>query len=242
MTSLRQLRGVAAAMMIAACLGPWHAAGHSTLQVRWTSALALNSLEQIDQRLAASWEYPLDVSRFAGKLEKAVITNCLSYFDLTKQGFQSTPLTYQLALGADCHALRALRQAVPAQRTHLAGFQLDAQTINDLPPDLSLIISQDDVRKVAAARKAGHSWRELQPITRVTPESSHTVLVEGHGWGERLEIDAFGDFNHDGLEDILVKTHAWLTGGTYTTTRLFVLTRFQDGGRLHVVTEYNLAK
>jgi hypothetical protein len=242
MASLRKLLFVVVTLAVVGGLVSWQAVGDPALKVRWTSALALNSLEEIDQRLATPWEYPLDVSRFSGKLEKAVIANCLSYFDLTRQGFESTPFTYQLVLGADCHALRALSQAVSAQRTHLAGLQLDEKVINDLPPDLSLVLSKDDARKVAAAHKEGRSWREFQPITRVTRENSHTMLVEGHGWKVRMEIYAFGDFNGDGVEDILVKTHGWLTEGTYAATRLLVLTRFQDSGRLHLVTEYNLTK
>lgn len=242
MISLRKLHLGLAAMAVVGCLILWPAVGDTVLDVRWTSALALNSLTEIDQRLAAPWDYPLEVSRRSGQPKKAVITNCLSYFDLTRQGFESTPFAVQLVLGADCHALKALSQAIPAQRTHLAGFQLHEQVINDLPPDLSLILSKDDTRKVAAANKQGLSWREFQPITRVTRENSHTVLVEGNGWNVRIKIYAFGDFNADGLEDILVTTHGWLTEGTYATTRLLVLTRFQDGGRLHLVTEYDLTK
>ena len=242
MTALRKLLLTAAAILVMGWLALCQAIGDTPLTVRWTPALTLNSLEDIDQRLAAPLEYPLDVSRFAGKMERTTITNCLSYFDLTQQGFESTPLTYQLALGADCHALKALRQAVPARQTHLAGFHLTEKVINDLPPELSLIISKDDARKVAAAHKKGLSWRQFQPITQVTLENDHTVLVAGQGWRVRLELYAFGDFNGDGMEDILVKTQGWLTEGTYQATRLLTLTRTHDSGRLHLVTEYNLTK
>lgn len=229
-------------MAVVGCLALWPAVGHTALEVRWTSALPLNSLAEIDQRLAAPWDYPLEVSRRSGQPKKAVITNCLSYFDLTRQGFEATPFPPQLALGADCHALRVLSGAVPARQTHLAGFQLDEKGIDHLPPDLSLILSKDDARNVAAANKQGRSWRAFQPISRVTRENDHTVLVEGNGWNVRMKIYAFGDFNTDGLEDILLTTQGWLTQGTYATTRLLALTRFQDGGRLDLVTEYNLTK
>ncbi len=242
MTSLRKMLLGLAATAVLGCLASWAAVGDTAHNVRWTPALALNSLEEIDQRLAAPWEYPLEVSRRSGQPKKAVITNCLSYFDLTRQGFEATPFTSQLLLGADCHALKALSKARPAQHTHLARFQLDEKVINDLPPDLSLVLSKDDARKVAAANKAGLSWREFQPITRVTLENSYTMLIEGDGWRVRMKIYAFGDFNDDGLEDILATTQAWLTEGTYATTRLLVLTRLQDGGRLHLVTEYDLTK
>ena len=240
MISLRKLLFVVAAIAGVGCLNSWPAVGDTSLEVRWTSALALNSLEEIDQALAAPWEYPLDVRQRSGKRERAVITNCLSYFDLTRQGFESVPFASQLVLGADCHALRVLSKAVPARQSHVAGFQLNEKVIDALPPDLSLVVSNDDARKVAVANEKGLSWREFQPITRVTPENSYTVLVEGQGWRVRMKIYAYGDFTDDGVEDILVTTHGWLTEGTYATTRLLALTRFQDGGRLHLVTEYNL--
>ena len=122
MTALRKLLLVVAAMAVVGCLALRQAVGDTALQVRWTSALALNSLEEINQCLAAPWEYPLDVRRFSGKLERAVITNCLSYFDLTRQGFESTSFTSQLVLGADCHALRALSKAVPPSGRIWPGF------------------------------------------------------------------------------------------------------------------------
>ncbi len=229
-------------MIVVGCLALWPASGNTALEVRWTSALPLDSLAEIDQRLAAPWEYPLEVSRRSGQPKKAVITNCLSYFDLTRQGFEATPFPPQLALGADCHALRVLSHAVPAQRTYLTGFHLDEKAINHLPPDLSLILSRDDARNVAAANQRGLSWRAFQPISRVTRENSHSMLVEGNGWNVRVKIYAFGDFNADGLEDLLLTTQGWLTQGTYATTRLLALTRFQDGGRLDLLTEYNLTK
>jgi hypothetical protein len=233
---------MATAIAVVGCQPPRHAVGETALEVRWTSALALGSLEKIDQRLAARWDCPLEVRRVSGKRGTAVITNCLSYFDLTRQGFESTPIKYQLVLGADCHALRALNQAIPAQRSHLAGFQLDAEAISDMPPDLSLVISKDDARKVEAANRKGLSWQEFEPIRRITPEKGPAVRVEGDGWGVRIVVYAFGDFNADGLEDMLLKTDGWLQAGTYATTRLLVLTRRRDGGRLKLVTEYDLTK
>ncbi len=242
MTSRGKLLCVATVLVLVGWSAVRHARGETALAVRWTSALALSSLEEIDQRLVALWEYPLELRRVSGQRQTAVITNCQSYFDLTRQGFTSTPIKYQLVLGADCHALRALRQATPARRTHLAGFHLKEAVLNDLPPDLSLVISNDDARKVAAANQKGLSWREFEPIKRITLEKGQAMRVEGDGWGVRITVYAFGDFTADGLEDLLVKTDAWLQAGSYATTRLLLLTRRQAGARLDLVTEYDLTK
>ena len=49
MTVLRKLLLVVAAMAVVGCLALRQAVGDTALQVRWTSALALNSLEEINQ-------------------------------------------------------------------------------------------------------------------------------------------------------------------------------------------------
>ena len=51
MTALRKRLLVVAAMAVVGCLALRQAGGDTALQVRWTSALALNSIEEINQRL-----------------------------------------------------------------------------------------------------------------------------------------------------------------------------------------------
>jgi hypothetical protein len=212
----------------------------------WAPELQLRTLTDIENRLARPWDYPLEVHSRYGRQKQTtaqkptLMTNCLSYFDLTTEGFEASPIKDQQDLGADCYALRALQQAVPAQHTYLSDFHLNEQAVNYLPPDLGLIISRDDVEKARSANAKGLSWRTVTPPSKVTVENNDTILVEGDGWHVRVKVMARGDFNRDGIEDLLVKTRGWLSEGSYEAVRLLLLTRTQAGGRLSLVQEYRL--
>ena len=207
--------------------------------VRWAAALRLENLETLEQRVTQSWATPIPVTR-AGA-DSALMTDCRSYFELTATGFESTPVKYQLAVGAECHALQALGEATPAQRTHLARFTLDSQALGILPPNLALSISNDELRAVEIASAKGLTWPEYEHISSATAEREHALRVNGDGWGSRVEIYGWNaDFDADGFEDLLVKVHGWLTEGSYETIRLLLLTRTREGGRLDLVKEYDL--
>lgn len=216
----------------------------SRFPVQWSPALGLDTLEHLDERLARTWEFPLEVSRLQGSTglqrEFAKIENCLSYFQLTRQGFQSTPLKHQMLEGVVCHALQALKHAVPARRSFLAEFTVNDASVRKLPPDLALSISPDDQRRVQRAKTDHLSWDNIDTIHRVIPHAEGSGLVEGDGWAMRLTILARGDFNQDGFEDLLLQTHGWLTEGTYERVRLLELTRKTPQGPLTVTKEYSL--
>lgn len=231
------------ALCAPACEARPPAAPAATIEARWTKSLAPATREDLEHRLAEPWGYSIDVYRSApdGETSVAVMNDCASYFELSARGFEARPLYDQLAVGADCRALRAVAEAAPSRTSHLRGFRLDQDSVEVLPPDLSLVISDEDADRVEAASADGKSWLELEPIDTVTSEGEAAILVEGEGWAVRVEVLAWGDFDGDGLEDVLVKLTGWLSEGSYRTTRLLALTRRQAGARLDPVSEYDLS-
>ena len=211
-------------------------------EVRWAESLGLTGRADVPNRLSEPWGYSLDVYRLdetRGR-ETASMSDCVSYFRLSDAGFEARPIHEQLDLGADCHAIRAIGEATASRASHLEGFRLDERSVELLPPDLSLIVSDDDARRVETANAAGHAWSQVEPIGSVTVERSGAILVEGDGWGVRVALLTWGDFDGDGVEDVVAKLGGWLTEGSYRTTRLVVLTRPEAGARLKLVREYDL--
>lgn len=214
--------------------------GSERWPVQWNSKLHVTSRAEVPHRLADPWSEPLPVSRPADKA-KAVMNNCVTYFDLTRQGYQATPVRDQQREGAICHALQALQQAVPAQRSFLPGPPFTEHIADVLPPEAGLIISEDDRRRLTDAKSKGLSLAEADPIHRIRIQTGEKVLIEGPDWGIRLEFYARGDFNGDGVEDLLVKTTGWLTEGSYQVIRLLLLTQLTEKGILKLIREYPLS-
>ena len=218
--------------------------GPTSYPIRWTAILDLPDLQAIEQRLAQTWSDALQMwpdnrrpmPTGAGPL---AVTDCPSYFRLSGQGYEARPYRSQLAQGVECHALKGLAGARPARLSYLYDFHLTEETPGMLPPGLSLVLSDEEERKVAAADAKGLSWRDYEPLT-ASPQGATALRVEGDGWGMRLSLYAWADFDGDGVEDILVKSQGWLSEGSYQTTRLFALTRTARGERLELMKEYDL--
>lgn len=217
---------------------------HQVHQVQWNPKLNLDSLASLNKRLAQPWAFPLKVSRSTGpdwkKKEFALMQNCVSYFELTSQGFQASPIRDQQMEGATCHALKALQEAAQPNRSFLSDFKFDDHSVGRLPPNVGLIISKEDVRRIQQANEAGLSWAQAETLTNVKVIKGQKLVVEGEGWGVRLEIYAKGDFTNDGIEDLLIMTHGWMTGGTYQAIRLVLLTASKPKEILTLVKEYEL--
>lgn len=218
--------------------------------IQWNSKLRLSSLADVDKRLTESFDDgPFNVRRFPSQedlvhkknAEVTIITNCENYLDLTKRGFQSpTDMEWRVLLlrGAECYSLAALKTAAPARSTYLKSFRLDGSAPDFLPPSSGAVITPDDVRGVSAAEVKELSWKQYEPKMQIRHEEAGVLIVEGEGWRSQLEIYARGDFNEDGVEDLLLKKESIMKEGTYHSTRLLLLTRFREDVVLKVIRQF----
>ena len=214
------------------------------IPVQWNPRLEVDSLDHLDQRLAARWVNPLTMrpprSSQQDGVEPISVDNCLTYFEKVHERFQSSPLKDQQLEGANCHAVNALKHAIPSKKSLISTFELNESVVDELPPTLALIVSNDDQRRIEQHKAQGLSWTQAEKIIRVTARKNHSLLVEGESWAVRLQIYAKGDFNQDGFEDVLMKTHGWMTEGTFEVVRLLLLTRTEPNAQLTLVKEYDL--
>jgi hypothetical protein len=208
-----------------------------TLSVQWSPKLRLMNQSAIPSRLNEPFESSISVVK-AG--QRASVSNCSEYLKLSALGFAPAADRDARLLrswGADCQALQALRGALPARVSWLKDFHLDAQAVGYLPPNLAASVSPDDEQNARAAAARGLSWRQYQSGLRATTADGSLSVMED-GTSTRLEIYARGDFDHDGLEDILLRADVAFSGGSYTDTRLFLLTRNSRRARLRLLREF----
>jgi hypothetical protein len=137
-------------------------------------------------------------------------------------------------------------RAKPSRVSYVKAFRLNDAALDRLPPTMtSGLIDDDDDQD--AARKAelnGLSWRKFIPGLKIQKKYANGIEVmepalddEGkpdpdHGAEVDLEIKAFGDFNGDGIEDVLLWTTDQAVRGTLYWFQPVALTRLTPGGPL----------
>jgi len=206
--------------------------------VQYSSRLNLSSASEIDQRLDAPFAegtaHPAGVdscTQLLAKCGPALPGNCAS----RSSSGSDRDLQAQKSTLVDCLILRELQHATPATSSHVVELKWDEHILPLLPPQLAINVSAESIRKAKAAATRGQSWPDFDKSAAASTDGPDQIVVQGDGFLERLILWGRGDFNGDGIEDLLVQSLDTLTKGTYRNTRLFILTRKTPRGKLSVV-------
>lgn len=173
----------------------------------------------------------------------ARLRSCNDYLGLDTDDIETDdPADQGTLLGtlADCQTLRMLRDARSSARTFLDDFRLDAGALGALPADFYPDLSPDEAASLQTASRAGQTWQMFDPQVRmVEPRDARGRLrVQGDGYQADLDEVARGDFDRDGIEDLLIRRTARPTGGSLIDPTVFLLTRTRAGGRLTILQRW----
>jgi hypothetical protein len=206
--------------------------------VQYSPRLNLSSASEIDQRLQAPFT--------EGTAHPAGVDNCTQLLDKCGYalqegcGSQSSSASDRDAQAqksslVDCLILREMQHATPSTTSHVAELNWDEHILPLLPPQLAINVSAESLGKAKAAATRGESWPDFDKSAAASGDGPDQIVVQGDGFVERVILWGRGDFNGDGIQDLLVQSLDTLTGGTYRNTRLFILTRKTPRGKLAVV-------
>ena len=202
-------------------------------ELEYSARLNVSSRQQLEQRLHAPFA--------EGAAHPAGVSNCAQLLDQRRKASETRGSDRQRQAErstiADCLVLQQLWSAKPARASYLHEVRWDARVLPLLPPQLAITVSAESERAAGAAAGRGQTWRDFDPSAAAQAGAPRPdeIVVTGKGFVERLILWGRGDFNGDGLEDLLVQSLDTLTEGTYRNTRLFVLTRRTADGPLSVV-------
>jgi hypothetical protein len=213
------------------------------IRVRWAEDLKLARIEDMNARLHLAFEDEFSVTK---DHRPVVVKNCADYLGMESSFDPPDEQTARVlkSAGIDCLALQALASARPSRSTFLAAFKLDEKSVAVLPPLLGAVVSADDQKRVQAAESEGKSWLAFAPGLKTSADSAGGGGLDGSlavrlpGWELHLKEYARGDFDGDGIEDVLVRDEIAGTTGTYADVRLFLLTRTSAGAVLRVAKQY----
>ena len=217
--------------------------------VRWSPSLGLKTLDDVERRLreplwgdegillARRWRY-VGNGQPPEPIEPHRIISCSDYWavDLTRLNTRSQSDHNLLReFAATCTALKALGAVKPAKQNFVSDFRLDEPAVDILPAGTHLPISPVEQREIEDANAQGWSWRQWH-------ESRESSLVAAHeaadgsatfAWTRsqsRMEILAWGDFNGDGVADLLLRISEWPGYAHASRSKTFLVTRHAPHG------------
>jgi hypothetical protein len=140
-------------------------------------------------------------------------------------------------MAVECLAIQAIQLAKPAHVSFLRTFRLGPDALGLLPPDLAPVISSTDRENARRASAKGLFWKQFHPAATATPEGNALAVLEDDT-RTLVKIYGRGDFNKDGIDDLLVRVDTAALHGTYRTSRLLLLTRIRAKGPIKTIREF----
>jgi len=95
--------------------------------------------------------------------------------------------------------------------------------------------SSHEKEDIDEAQRASQSWKEAYPDATVDAVGPHGIRITGDGFTTVIDLLAWGNVDHDGIEDVLFFLSHYATGGTFRFYHHAVLTRLDGESRWTMV-------
>lgn len=198
-------------------------------------------------------------------MERRTINDCLSLITWRDKGFDvydGSPYFYHASrldtfYSGYCYTLSALKVAKPAKKSYIRDFAFDEDAMDYIPPMIRLGWVCRSLNELLRANRDDVPWREFRRgyYTKGLPNVLLTVIDEKSisfdsiyenfysfpdniNYIVRIFITGQGDFNGDGLEDLLIRREfARPVDGEIITlsTSLYLVTRMGTDSVFRVI-------
>lgn len=189
-------------------------------------------------QLSLPWSGAISVSHVdAGD---GVVASCEDFFHaerLQQEPVRSFEFGPYQNVGKLCHMLKQAAQLRLPQASFLTEFVLDRTVADQLPVDFALFISESEhLRSLKNPELT--LWSDVEKIIRVEGVNAHQAILYAEGTRHELTIMAKGDMNKDNIDDILIRLVSSVEGGSYVTTRGYVLTQKSADSNIELLTSF----
>jgi len=186
-------------------------------QINLTQAKDFLSLE------TKRWSYEFELKSSEGKYEE--VETCEALTEKIKNGYQAFIYSEREVTNArklTCETWRIMSKLTFSDVSYLRDFEHNLNLPKKMPRELSLIISKDDERNLAKA----NSWEEMGHFKKLEPlNKDQAIYYDNAGGIQKLTVMAKGDYNNDGIEDMVLYMINGVEGGSYGSFDGYVVTR-----------------
>lgn len=230
------------ACVSAATLGPGPATWHSgfTLPELLADPHPARKKEDIRNMLSEPWYGELIVAPVSKPDKDIALSSCTQYFANpigALEPVREREGTPYMELALMCQAAQEIIASQPAPQSYIPPKFIDENLPRLLPPEVAMVVSVEESKRLLAD-KNNRSWRDINRIIKATVLDPDRARFTGEQGRQDIELVARGDFNGDGLEDVLFTSRDDVEGGTYSAVRLFQVTRRVPDGRYELIKEY----
>lgn len=217
--------------------GIQQAAKATSLSVSWYSgykmpdllvqSVKITNIDDIKALLAKKWYAEFPAISLVSPDKIITLSSCRTYLDNSGKQLNTVRERDNAAfmeITAMCVATEFIVNGKLSKQTFLSGLLFDNKLPDKLPAQLALVISEAESAKLLNNKKIKY-WSHINKITSVSKNSINHATYTHDSGSQELELVAKGDFNADGIEDMLLTSRDSVEGGTYSATRLFVLTK-----------------
>ena len=215
-----------------------------TIPVRWTRGQS-GYLKDVDSREKAqkliSWhsdeesERPLRLilQTSGGETKRLQVKNCEDYLearDLHYRPEASEDRSHEHYFRFRCESLRRITEAKPSKVSYLRDYRFHSGSLKELPPCVGAMGGVDGYRTaVERALETLSSWKSFAPDKTVVRAEKEAIVFQDKDETITAEMSVWGDFNGDGIEDVLLLTATQPSGidGRYKDYSAVALTRFK---------------
>lgn len=217
--------------------------------VRWTSAVGPRSRQGLEAQLKRPVKLPRGQTIHEHNVSQRAIRTCADYARAKKDGWSDEANTYERSTESffkdQCDVPQLVLAAKPSRVSYIKNFKLDEAALDLLPPSLSTTPVGELEQAADEAERQGLSWKRFNPGLKIRDKYADGMEVEEPDVATvSLEIKAFGDFNGDGIEDVLLFKSMHAIGGTARYYEPVILTRVTAGGPMKAfgIKEAELAR
>jgi len=187
----------------------------------------VNTIKDIREIIDKEWYAEFSVVDPAKPEITFPISSCGTYIEQANEELYPLPLMDYAAflyITTMCDATNIIANGKPARKTFLNTFKFNDSLPDTLPAQLALIISVSESKRLLSNKSIKY-WSQITKISSTVKIGPNHVKYIDESGTQELELVARGDFNGDGIEDMLITSHDSVKGGSYSATRLFLLTR-----------------
>ena len=228
------------------------AKSNSDLDIRFLPGARVSTMKQLEDSLTQSWS-PAWKDKFTirpadGPRKWIKVKSCADIKGIDVKEADTRPATDWdfLIVRADwCQALDVIKRAKPSKRSYVAEVLAAKNPAEFLPASVVDGIGGEaqatgqENQKASSARPA-ISWAQSdRGLKLAEDQTKDCIRLEGTKYVATVVYYDTGDFNGDGIEDVLLQVSTRAIDASQGEGRYFIMTRTKPSGVLTVVEKLN---